>query len=137
MRPSTPIAQMNYPVPPSKSIYYSQKRMQGKDQSMDLKSEYFEANSFTKTTTNDSKDFVYGVTEKIESTNEGLMDGPIMELIDIKPECIETDTLSKTSGSVSEVGGHFVLLENTSFDQSNPSSLEKIKQEPGEDPLSH
>merc|ERR1712058_183992 len=105
---------MNYPVPPSKSIYYSQKRMQGKDQSMDLKSEYFEANSFTKTTTNDSKDFVYGVTEKIESTNEGLMDGPIMELIDIKPECIETDTLSKTSSIVSEVGGHFVLLENTS-----------------------
>jgi len=130
MRPSTPIAQMNYPVPPSKSIYYSQKRMQGWDQSMDIKSECFEANSFSKTTTNDSKDLVNEVREKIESANEDFMNGPITELIDIKPECIETDTLSKTSSS--EVGGHFVL-----FDQNNPSNLEKIKQEPGEDPLSH
>ena len=54
-----------------------------------------------------------------------------MESIDIKTECLETDTFSSTESSDSKNDGHIVIFKKENHDQSN-----LVKQELEEDPLS-
>ena len=67
----------------------------------------------------------------VESMNKDMEGELKMESIDIKTECLETDTFSSTESSDSKNDGHIVIFKTENHDQINP-----IKQELEEDPLS-
>jgi len=67
----------------------------------------------------------------VESMNEDMEGELKMESIDIKTECLETDTFSSTESSDSKNDGHIVIFKKENHDQSN-----LVKQELEEDPLS-